>query len=318
MQDRVRRRLAIEPLELDDGDLERTERLANEGQGVVVEPVEALPDGERDAVKARVVEERSYGEIAATLHCSEMVVRKRVSRGLARVRRDLVCPCISAGCGGWRRGDIHRPAPVGAAGPAPPAATATRDRPQLPEPGPPSARRRVLLRHRPAATAGRPTGLDSLRLLHHPRERTAESGARFRAAGNRDDQRRRTGRPGVFARCLGPAAQPPGWRLRGLAPAGGPERSGHLRPGPRCASQAHRDRHPSRRRYRPPARPGGRYPRSRSGRQQAVICSSSLGRPIHQAPPSGGSARRMALVLTQPSSDKRVQVRALLRRRRPR
>ncbi len=89
VQDRVRRRLAIEPLELDDGDLEWTERLAAEGQGVVSELVEALPDGERDAVKARVLEERSYSEIAATLHCSEMVVRKRVSRGLARVRRDL-------------------------------------------------------------------------------------------------------------------------------------------------------------------------------------------------------------------------------------
>ena len=89
VQDRARRRLAIEPLELDDQDLERTESLAGEGIGPVAELVEALPVGERDAVKARVLDERSYGEIAASLQCSEMVVRKRVSRGLARVRQRL-------------------------------------------------------------------------------------------------------------------------------------------------------------------------------------------------------------------------------------
>lgn len=89
VQDRVRRRLAIEPLELDDDDLERTETLARREMGSVTELVEALPVGERDAVKARVLEERSYSEIAASLHCSEMVVRKRVSRGLARVRNTL-------------------------------------------------------------------------------------------------------------------------------------------------------------------------------------------------------------------------------------
>jgi RNA polymerase sigma-70 factor (ECF subfamily) len=89
VQDRVRRRLAFEPVELDEGDLEQTEILAGEGAGPVVELVEALPVGERDAVKARVLDGRSYAEIAASLSCSEMVVRKRVSRGLARVRRTL-------------------------------------------------------------------------------------------------------------------------------------------------------------------------------------------------------------------------------------
>ena len=89
VQDRMRRRLAIEPLELDDGDLERTASLAAEETGPVVELVEALPTGERHAVKARVLYERSYSEIAASLQCSEMVVRKRVSRGLARIRQTL-------------------------------------------------------------------------------------------------------------------------------------------------------------------------------------------------------------------------------------
>ena len=89
VQDRVRRRLAIEPLELDDGDLERTESLSANGTGPVTELVEALPVGERHAVKAHVLDERSYSEIAASLDCSEMVVRKRVSRGLARLRHTL-------------------------------------------------------------------------------------------------------------------------------------------------------------------------------------------------------------------------------------
>lgn len=53
------------------------------------ELVEALPVGERHAVKAHVLYERSYSEIAASLQCSEMVVRKRVSRGLARIRQTL-------------------------------------------------------------------------------------------------------------------------------------------------------------------------------------------------------------------------------------
>jgi RNA polymerase sigma-70 factor (ECF subfamily) len=88
VQDRVRRRLAFEPIELDDDDRESTAALAARG-GRVVELVEALPAGERDAVKARVVDERSYPEIASELSCSELVVRKRVSRGLARVRRKL-------------------------------------------------------------------------------------------------------------------------------------------------------------------------------------------------------------------------------------
>jgi RNA polymerase sigma-70 factor (ECF subfamily) len=35
------------------------------------------------------VAERSYKDIAGELSCSEMVVRKRVSRGLSRLRRQL-------------------------------------------------------------------------------------------------------------------------------------------------------------------------------------------------------------------------------------
>ena len=46
----------------------------------------ALPAAQRDAVSARVLEDREYAEIASSLRTSESVVRKRVSRGLAGLR----------------------------------------------------------------------------------------------------------------------------------------------------------------------------------------------------------------------------------------
>jgi RNA polymerase sigma-70 factor (ECF subfamily) len=51
--------------------------------------VEKLPEDERLAVSSRVLDERPYREIASELRCSELVIRKRVSRGLARVREQL-------------------------------------------------------------------------------------------------------------------------------------------------------------------------------------------------------------------------------------
>jgi RNA polymerase sigma factor (sigma-70 family) len=88
VEDRGRRRLGFEPIQLDDEDLERTESLADEPQGIL-ELVEVLPSDERDAVTARVVDERDYREIAAEMRCSELVVRKRVSRGLGRLRAQV-------------------------------------------------------------------------------------------------------------------------------------------------------------------------------------------------------------------------------------
>jgi RNA polymerase sigma factor (sigma-70 family) len=88
VEDRARRRLGLEPIEFDDYDLQRTEQLADQG-GEVFELVERLPVDERDAVKARVIDERGYAEIAAEMRCSELVVRKRVSRGLGRLREQV-------------------------------------------------------------------------------------------------------------------------------------------------------------------------------------------------------------------------------------
>jgi RNA polymerase sigma-70 factor (ECF subfamily) len=51
--------------------------------------VDELPDDQQAAVKARVIDERDYPEIAKDLRCSEAVVRKRVSRGLGTIRARL-------------------------------------------------------------------------------------------------------------------------------------------------------------------------------------------------------------------------------------
>ena len=86
---RAREQLGFEPVELDDSDLERVESLAGAGGGRLQQLLSELPEAERFAVRSRVVDERSYEEIATELECSEMVVRKRVSRGLGRLRERL-------------------------------------------------------------------------------------------------------------------------------------------------------------------------------------------------------------------------------------
>lgn len=84
---RARLRLGAAPLAVDDGDLARVLELAD---GPASSVLAGLSREERAAVRARVIEERDYAEIARSLGCSELVVRKRVSRGLARMRARLV------------------------------------------------------------------------------------------------------------------------------------------------------------------------------------------------------------------------------------
>jgi RNA polymerase sigma-70 factor (ECF subfamily) len=55
----------------------------------VVGMLDRLRPAERDAVRARVIDERSYPELAAQLKITEANARKRVSRGLAALRAEL-------------------------------------------------------------------------------------------------------------------------------------------------------------------------------------------------------------------------------------
>jgi RNA polymerase sigma-70 factor (ECF subfamily) len=82
---RARARLSIPRLELDDDDLAGVEEAAADG-AVALSLLEDLPALQREAVRARVLDERGYGELASDLGCSEQVVRQHVSRGLRRLR----------------------------------------------------------------------------------------------------------------------------------------------------------------------------------------------------------------------------------------
>ncbi len=86
VDDRARRRLAMQPVVLDDRDLERVEEIAAETD-LMRELASQLEPDQFEALRARVLDEREYGEIAAQLKCSESVVRKRVSRALGVLRR---------------------------------------------------------------------------------------------------------------------------------------------------------------------------------------------------------------------------------------
>jgi RNA polymerase sigma factor (sigma-70 family) len=89
VQDAARRRLKLEPLVADDEDLARVDALAGAGGVELEDALGRLPGLQRDAVLARVVQERPYAEIATEMRCSEMLVRQRVSRGLRTLRTDL-------------------------------------------------------------------------------------------------------------------------------------------------------------------------------------------------------------------------------------
>jgi RNA polymerase sigma factor (sigma-70 family) len=84
---RARRRLGMERLELVDADIERINQL---GEATAAQAwVQRLAPEQRHAITAHVIDERGYAEIAQAEQISEAVVRKRVSRGLATLRRRM-------------------------------------------------------------------------------------------------------------------------------------------------------------------------------------------------------------------------------------
>ena len=82
---RARQRLGMAPLELSDEAIERIAELDH----VALALVKDLPADQQEAVRARVIDERDYADIAKDMRCSEAVVRKRVSRGLRSMRTHL-------------------------------------------------------------------------------------------------------------------------------------------------------------------------------------------------------------------------------------
>jgi RNA polymerase sigma factor (sigma-70 family) len=84
--DDTRQRLAMEPLELYDRDITAIEDAATDAD-LLAQLRAALPGEQLHAFVARVLDERDYGEIARELETSQSVVRKRVSRAVAQLRR---------------------------------------------------------------------------------------------------------------------------------------------------------------------------------------------------------------------------------------
>lgn len=84
VEDRARRRLGWQPLELDDTTLAAVMELIDDD-----ELLAGLPSEQAEAITARVIDDHTYPDIAAEIGCSEAVVRQRVSRGLRTLRRNL-------------------------------------------------------------------------------------------------------------------------------------------------------------------------------------------------------------------------------------
>lgn len=88
IEDSARRRLGIEPAVFTDADLELVDELVGMNDRLQA-LIQTLPAEQRDALVARVLDERPYEEIAVELECSSSLVRQRVSRGLRALRSDL-------------------------------------------------------------------------------------------------------------------------------------------------------------------------------------------------------------------------------------
>jgi RNA polymerase sigma-70 factor (ECF subfamily) len=87
VEDRARRALQMRAVELTRAQISDIERLCGEAEASTL--LDGLAPDQRSALLAHVVDEQAYREIAANLRCSESVVRKRVSRGLAELRVQL-------------------------------------------------------------------------------------------------------------------------------------------------------------------------------------------------------------------------------------
>ncbi len=75
--------------ELSDADLERIEELLDPRLAAAEQLLDGLPVDQREAIRSRVVDERDYAEIAASVGLSEHIIRKRVSRGLIALRTQV-------------------------------------------------------------------------------------------------------------------------------------------------------------------------------------------------------------------------------------
>jgi RNA polymerase sigma-70 factor (ECF subfamily) len=91
IEQRARRRLGVEPVAVSDASLERIEALTDQSDpsNPLLAALDALPETQREAIRAHVLDEQPYSELCRQLGLPEATIRQRVSRGLARLRTTL-------------------------------------------------------------------------------------------------------------------------------------------------------------------------------------------------------------------------------------
>ncbi len=90
VENEMRARLGMRTLALSAETLASVEEAVLESESAVVEAwLSDLPEDQREAVRRRVLADEDYDAIARDLECSPAVVRQRVSRGIATLRRGL-------------------------------------------------------------------------------------------------------------------------------------------------------------------------------------------------------------------------------------
>ena len=91
IEQRARQRLGVERIAVSDASLERVEALIDDADpsNPLVVALHALPESQREAIRAHVLDEQPYAELAQRLGVPEATVRQRVSRGLARLRTTM-------------------------------------------------------------------------------------------------------------------------------------------------------------------------------------------------------------------------------------
>lgn len=92
VEQRALARLGVDRRPLTDAEYDRIEELAASAElrEVVARALAELPAEQREVLRLRVVQERSYGELAAALGISEQTARARVSRALRALRGSRV------------------------------------------------------------------------------------------------------------------------------------------------------------------------------------------------------------------------------------
>lgn len=91
VEQRAVRRAAVQTPQLSEESIDRVEQLADlaGARRLLSDALDGLSDQYREVLRLRVVEERSYPDVAAELGTTEQTARARVSRALSSLRESL-------------------------------------------------------------------------------------------------------------------------------------------------------------------------------------------------------------------------------------